>query len=80
MLQSEAECGWPLISISAQHQYGETDLGVCQGLGWREVRSWYTVGRETFTAEATTQLEPCRINALFWWHWDPSARIFLVQT
>jgi len=63
--------GLPLINILAQHQYGETDLGVCQGLDWRELMSWYIVGRATFTARATLQQEPCSINAP-WWHWDPS--------
>jgi len=62
---------WPLINISAQHQYGETDVGLCQGLDWREVMRWYIVGRATFTARVTAQQEPRSINAPSWWHWDP---------
>lgn len=54
----QQDVGCSLISISAQHQHGEIDLGLCQGLDWREVMSWYSVEGAATIAGDKAQLEP----------------------
>lgn len=68
---SQQDVGWPLISISARLQHDEIDLGLCQGLDWREVMSWYTRGGATFTAEVIAHQEMWSLDASSWRHWDP---------
>jgi len=52
------DVGWLLINVSAQHQHDEIDLGLCHGLDWREVMSWYTVDGATFMVGVITKQEP----------------------
>ena len=40
-----------------QHQHNEIDLGLCQGLDWREVMSWDYIGGTTSMAKERAQLE-----------------------
>jgi len=68
----QQDVGWLFISISTQHQHGEFDLGLCQGLDWREVMSWYSNEGATAIAEVRAQLERWDRGAdeWPWWHWD----------
>lgn len=63
--------GWSLISILAQHQHDEIDLGLRQELDWREVMSWYAVHGATFLVGVIVEQEPWSLDIGSGWHWDP---------
>ena len=66
----QQDAGWTLISVSARHQHDEIDIGLCQGLDWREVMSWYAVDGASSTTDVITQQESSSIDAPSWWQWD----------
>jgi len=55
------EVGQQLSSISGLHLHSRATHGLCQGLDWRGVMSWYTVDGAAFIVRAIRQQEPWSI-------------------
>ena len=60
------DTGQHFFNIPSRLQESRISIGLSQGLDWREVMSWYTVGGAAYTVTGTAQQEPGSIDACWW--------------